>query len=496
MTAMGELSGDATADIAVAMGPGGGLVRLYNGATIAEIGSGYPFGAGFAGGVSLAVGDLNGDGRADIVTGQASGGGAVRVFSGTDYAMLLSQTPFGAGYTGGLNVAADDVDGDGRVEVIVAQATGGMVAVISGATQAITASGAPYGSLPGGVFVAAADVNGDGRADVITAPGSGNSPVLVYDINTLTPIASFAPYGTTAPGGVRVAATDLTGDGRADIITVPGPGREPELKIFSGATFALLSTQPAYPAIYSGRRLRVGCQGAARATDQSRSARSPDRSRLHGPRRQRGATLESASHRRRTDQLSGRRRQRSRPLQPGAHSMSATSPATVATAPAGVFFVRVVATNAWGEGPPSNEVVIVSTPTLGTGQFSATLSWDTVTDIDLHVIEPSGYHVFYRDRRSGEGPPRSSTRTTPSGTAPRTSSRIGPSPTGSTKCSSCPMPARADHGGQPLRESRFEPMWGRRPRITGCSRARSRGQVRPSVRTSRPSPSPAASSRR
>ena len=224
----------------------------YNGATIAEIGSGYPFGAGFAGGVSLAVGDLNGDGRADIVTGQARGGGAVRVFSGTDYAMLLSQTPFGAGYTGGMNVAADDVDGDGRVEVIVAQASGGMVAVISGATQAITASGAPYGSLPGGVFVAAADVNGDGRADVITAPGSGTSPVLVYDINTLTPIASFAPYGTTAPGGVRVAATDLTGDGRADIITVPGPDREPELKVFSGATFALLSTQPAYPAIYRG----------------------------------------------------------------------------------------------------------------------------------------------------------------------------------------------------------------------------------------------------
>ena len=82
---------------------------------------------------------------------------------------------------------------------------------------------------------------------MITAPGSGNGPILVYDISTLSPIASFAPYGTTAPGGVRVAATDLTGDGRAEIITVPGPGREPELKIFSGATFALLSTQLAFP---------------------------------------------------------------------------------------------------------------------------------------------------------------------------------------------------------------------------------------------------------
>ena len=71
----------------------------------------------------------------------------------------------------------------------------------------------------------------------------------------------------------------------------------------------------------------------------------------------------------------------------------------VATAPTGVFFVRVVATNGWGAGPASNEVVIVSTPTLGTGQFSATLSWDTVTDIDLHVVEPSGYHIYYREQK-------------------------------------------------------------------------------------------------
>ena len=402
LTAVGELSGDATADIAVAMGPGGGLVRLYNGATIAEIGSGYPFGAGFSGGVSLAVGDLNGDGRADIVTGQARGGGAVRVFSGTDYAMLMSQTPFGAGYTGGVNVAADDVDGDGRVEVIVAQASGGMVAVISGATQAITASGAPYGSLPGGVFVAAADVNGDGRADVITAPGSGTSPVLVYDINTLTLIASFAPYGTTAPGGVRVAATDLTGDGRADIITVPGPDREPELKVFSGATFALLSTQPAYPAIYRGGAF----VSAAKARPGQPANPGPpgapvglDFTVLGGNVALRWSppATGGAPTNYRVDVGSNRGLSNLVQINVG--------PVTgyLATAPAGVFFVRVVATNAWGESPPSNEVVIVAGPALGTGAFSATLSWDTQhTDIDLHVIEPRGYHIFFRlDRRRG-----------------------------------------------------------------------------------------------
>jgi len=398
LTAMGELSGDTVTDIAVAMGPGGGLVQLYNGATITVIGSGYPFGNGFTGGVTLAVGDLNADGRADIITGQASGGGAVRVFSGTDYSVLMSQTPFGPSYTGGVTVAAGDVDGDGRVEVIAGQAVGGTVAVISGATQAVTASGAPYGFLPGGVFVAAADVNGDGRADVIASPGSGNAPVVVYNIATLTPITSFAPYGTTSPGGVRVAATDLTGDGRAEIITVPGPGREPEVKIFNGATFAEMTSQLAFQPDYRGgvfvstspaRRVGIPIAGAPGAP------RNLDFTVLGG-----NVALRWNAPNTGGAPTGYRVEVGSAPGQTNLASYNIGNLTSyVATAPTGVFFVRIVATNAWGASPPSNEVVVVATPTLGTGQFSATLSWDTPTDVDLHVVEPSGYHIYYREQR-------------------------------------------------------------------------------------------------
>lgn len=250
-TAVGELSGDGVADIVVAMGPGGGLVRLYDGQTIGEIASGFPFGGDFAGGVSLATGDVNGDGRVDIIVAQASGGGTLRVFSGTDIALLQSVTPFGPSYGGGLNVAAGDVDGDGRSDIVVGQAQGGTVAIVSGASGEVLASGVPYGDLPGGVFVAAGDTTGDGRAEVMAAPGTGPSPVIVYDVSTASVVASFAPYAV-APGGTRLAATDTNNDGRADIFTVPGPGTPAVLHVYDGASFALRSSHEVYGAGYLG----------------------------------------------------------------------------------------------------------------------------------------------------------------------------------------------------------------------------------------------------
>lgn len=249
-TAVGELSGDGTDDVVVAMGPGGGLVRVFDGAALTELGRGYPFGADYAGGVSVALGDLNGDGRSDIIVGQASGGGLVRVFSGIDYAPLLSRTPFGATYQGGVNVAAGDVDGDGRVELVVAQARDGAVSVISGATQTTIVTASPYGSLAGGVFVASGDVNGDGHADIVVAPGSGAGAVLAYDLHALAVITSFAPYGPSFAGGVRLAVSDLDSDGHADIITIPGQGHEAELRVYDGATFALMSSRVVYASGY------------------------------------------------------------------------------------------------------------------------------------------------------------------------------------------------------------------------------------------------------
>jgi hypothetical protein len=93
----------------------------------------------------------------------------------------------------------------------------------------------------GGVYVAAGDVNGDGFADIVTGAGAGGGPhVRVFDGVNGSELFGFYAYPVGFPGGVRVAAGDVNGDGRADVITGAGPGGGPHVRVFDGVSGAEL----------------------------------------------------------------------------------------------------------------------------------------------------------------------------------------------------------------------------------------------------------------
>ncbi|MGH2768582.1 MAG: FG-GAP-like repeat-containing protein, partial [Actinomycetota bacterium] len=201
--------------------------------------------------------DLTGDGRADIITGAGAGGGPhVKVFDGSSGAELGGFFAYGAGFTGGVYVAAADLTGDGRADIITGAGAGGgpHVKVFDGSSGAELGGLLVYGAgFRGGVRVAAGDVTGDGVPDIVTAPGPGGGPhVKVFSGANGAELGGLFAYGASFTGGVFPAAEDLTGDGRADIITGPGAGGGPHVKVFSGVNGAELGGLFAYEPGFTG----------------------------------------------------------------------------------------------------------------------------------------------------------------------------------------------------------------------------------------------------
>ncbi len=230
---------------AVGTGPGGGpVVHVYN-PSGNLIGSFYAYDPTFRGGVTVAVGDINGDGYPDIITGTGPGGGPnVKVFDGRTFQQIDSFMAFNSDFRGGINVAVGDLSGNGQEDIVVGAGTGGgpVIQVYSGpGFTTMTASFFAYSStFRGGVNVAVADVNNSGHADIIAGAGNGGGPqVEVFDGKTHAVINSFFAYGSAEQGGVNVAAGDLYGDGNVEIVTGPGIGGGATLNVFNALTGAM-----------------------------------------------------------------------------------------------------------------------------------------------------------------------------------------------------------------------------------------------------------------
>lgn len=254
--ASGDVNGDGAADIITGSGPGAAHVKVFSGSSLGELRSFLPYGSGFSGGVFVAAGDVNGDGLEDIVTGTDAGAAPhVKVFNGNTGAELHSFFAYPANFSGGVRVAVGDINGDGRADIITGSGPGGgsHVKVFDGISLAEIRSFFAYAAtFAGGVFVAAGDINGDGLADIITGAGPGAGPhVKVFDGTSLADLQSFFAYSVQFTGGVRVASGDMDGDGRAEILTAPGSGSAPQVRVFDGATLRETANFLAYPASFS-----------------------------------------------------------------------------------------------------------------------------------------------------------------------------------------------------------------------------------------------------
>ncbi|QGJ70727.1 Hypothetical protein PBC10988_24250 [Planctomycetales bacterium 10988] len=256
--ATGDLNGDGNTQIVTAAGPSGGpRIRVFDLET-GSLSSGalidfYAYDPNFTGGVFIAVADVNDDGFDDIITGADAGGGPhVKIFSGQDGSLINEFYAYAPTFTGGVRVAAGDVNNDGMAEVITAAGTGGgpHIRVFDGNNTIgfplvgpATDFYAYDPNFTGGVFVASGDVDNDGFDDIITGAGETGGPhVRAFSSDDGSMLHDFYAYDPSFTGGVRVASFDYNDDGYDDIITGPGPVSGPAVRVFSGIDSSLLTS--------------------------------------------------------------------------------------------------------------------------------------------------------------------------------------------------------------------------------------------------------------
>ena len=181
------------------------------------------------GAVCWLTGDIDGDGKTEIVQGWGNGGSLGMIVYGSDGGQGL-KTRFATGDMGegpgAVCWLAADINGDGKTEIVQGWGNGsslGMIVYGSDGGQGLKTlwSSGDMGQGPGAVSWMAADINGDGKDEIIQAWGNGSSlGMIVYGSdggNGLKTLWSTSDMGQ-GPGAISWQVCDIDGDGKAEIV--------------------------------------------------------------------------------------------------------------------------------------------------------------------------------------------------------------------------------------------------------------------------------------
>ena len=183
----------------------------------------WPYTANYKGTLSVAVGDVNDDGRGEIYVAPSAGYALpIQVYSRHGGLYRQDWYPFGRGYRGGYSVAVREVaDRPWENELVIGVGKGvrPMVHAFNRSYELQRSWLAFESSFTGGIDVAAGDVDGDGTDEVIVGAGPGKKPLIrIFDPFGNRLFGEIIVYSASNLPGIRVEALDVDFDGRDDVV--------------------------------------------------------------------------------------------------------------------------------------------------------------------------------------------------------------------------------------------------------------------------------------
>ncbi len=230
----GDISGNGNIEVITSVRSGGGpQIRIFS-RSGSLLGQFMAYENEFRGGINLSLGDIDGDGRDEIITApRGEKEPLVKVFNDKGN-KLFEFLAYAENFRGGVNLSSGDTDGDGRAEIITAPASAGgpHIRIFKANGELVEEFMARESEFRGGINITSDNFDAGGEDEIAVSFSQSKPTVKIF--NGRGGIKNeFLAYAENFRGGVNLSSGDTDGDGRAEIITAPASAGGSHIRIFS-----------------------------------------------------------------------------------------------------------------------------------------------------------------------------------------------------------------------------------------------------------------------